>query len=377
MRFEGALETDYRRHLLRLSLRARLLFGGLLLVIFTSYPLLELTLFHPPNAFTEKVRPLQFGLVVPLLLLLITASLRSKLHRLSTSITMVTIFAIGACVMYQRLLGHELGYVTATNWANITILASFFFFGLPLKRILPLASVLVVMNIATEFHIGQYTPSELNFINSVYEAEIIVICFVLGVCGCYSIETSNRLNWLEARDLQRKVLHDGLTGTFTRLEFRSLYRRLFSLAQREQRPISIAIADLDYFKNYNDHYGHAAGDQCLAAIGRVLRKIAKKHGGFVARIGGEEFVLLFYGASEFENAKILQSVRAAVENLAIEHTARDDDNGYVTMSIGSIHLVPDGSINRFAALKIADQNLYAAKERGRNQLALSEAHQYA
>lgn len=348
-----------------------------MLVVFASYPLLELTLFHPPVEFTDKVRPLQFGLIVPLILLLLASSFFPRLHKLSTPVVMLTISVVTLCVLYQRLLGYELGYITAGNWANIMVLMGFFFFGLPVIRILPLASILLVLNIATELHIGRQGSAELAYINGVYEVEIIIIAFLLGAAGCYTIETNNRLNWLEGRDLQSKVLQDGLTGTYTRLEFRSLYRRLYSLAQREQRPVSIAVADLDYFKNYNDHYGHAAGDRCLAAIGRVLRSVAQKHGGFVARIGGEEFVLLFYGVSELENARILQSIRKSVEKLAMEHTARNDDIDHVTLSIGSLHLVPDGSINRFEAMKIADRQLYEAKARGRNQLAIGEAPRYA
>ena len=191
------------------------------------------------------------------------------------------------------------------------------------------------------------------------------------------VEANNRLNWLESRDLRNKVQHDGLTGALTRREFRNLYRRLFSLAQREHRPISIALADVDFFKPYNDSYGHAHGDQCLASLGSALRDIADRHEGFVARVGGEEFALLFYGLSAQQNIRVLQQVRQSIENLAIPHQARPDPLQHVTLSIGSIHLIPDGSSNRFEILKLADRKLYEAKASGRNQTVITTSEQYA
>lgn len=376
MRFAPELEAAYRVDLFTLSLRARLLLSSLLLIIYLCYPALDYLLFHPPTEFVEIARGIQFYLIVPLLVLTIAASLIRQLSPLSTPLTLIAIFCVAASAMYQRILGHEMGYFTAQSWADITMLSAFFFASIPTVRIVPLCLAILTLNILTEIHVGLRIDDKLALANTVYEIEMSVIMFILGAVGCYIVEANNRLNWLESRDLRNKIQHDGLTGALTRREFRNLYRRLFSLAQREHRPISIALADVDYFKPYNDNYGHSQGDHCLARLGRTLREVADHHEGFVARIGGEEFALLFYGLSEEQNIRVLQQVRQSIENLAIPHQARPDQLQHVTLSIGSIHLIPDNNRNRFDILKLADRKLYEAKASGRNHTVIATSEQY-
>ncbi len=371
--FSPELEAAYRIDLHRLALRARLVFGTLLAVLVLTIPLLDHFIFHPPEAFVAPVRLMQFGLLMPLIAATILASLNERLQAYSTPIAASALAAVALCVIYQRVLGYELGYYTAVGWANVAIIGAFFFAGIRTTQVVPLGVALFSLNFAAELYVGNYSSGSSALINTVYELEGMIVIFILGVAGCYLIETNTRLNWLETKEMQQQLDYDDLTGALNRGKFRMVYRRLFSMAQREQRDISIAIVDIDFFKAYNDHYGHAPGDKCLTLIGNCLNTAADKNGGYCARLGGEEFALLFFGMNFLEAQSLLSRICQDVDALAIAHAGRPDEHPNVTVSIGGYSLIPDGRVNRFVALRKADKSLYAAKSQGRNQLVMVES----
>lgn len=349
------------------------MFGLLLAVLFILTPIFDHFVFQPPKEFVQPVRWLQFGVAVPLIFATLLASFNPMLARYSTPLAAAALSAVALCSIYQRILGHELGYFTAVGWANVAIIGAFFFSGIRTTQVVPLGLVLFALNFAAELYVGDLTEGDLAFINTVYELESMVVIFTLGVAGCYLIEANTRLNWLETREMQLQLEYDHLTGTLNRGRFRLVYRRLFSLAQREQRDVTIAIADIDFFKAFNDHYGHARGDECLALIGKTLSKVADKHGGYCARLGGEEFALLFYGMNSADARQLLTGVCEAIVALAIKHAARPDGLDCVSVSVGGYSLIPDGRENRFAAIRRADKHLYRAKSLGRNCLVMDES----
>ncbi|MBN48905.1 MAG: hypothetical protein CMN85_05135 [Spongiibacteraceae bacterium] len=354
-------------------MRARVVFGLLLAVLFIVTPIFDYFVFQPPEDFVRPVRLLQFGVTVPLIFATLLASFNQKLSRYSTPLAAATLSAVALCSIYQRVLGHELGYFTAIGWANVAIIGAFFFSGIRTTQVVPLGLALFGVNFAAELHIGDLSGGKLALINTVYELESMLVIFTLGVAGCYLIEANTRLNWLETREMHHQLEYDHLTGALNRGRFRLVYRRLFSLAQREQRDLTIAIVDIDFFKPFNDHYGHARGDECLALIGNTLCRITDKHGGHCARLGGEEFALLFYGMNPSDARQSLTGVCEAIAELSIAHIARPDGLDHVTVSVGGYSLIPDGRVNRFAAIRRADKYLYTAKSRGRNCLVMVDA----
>ncbi|MFT5574672.1 MAG: diguanylate cyclase (GGDEF)-like protein [Bermanella sp.] len=374
--FSPELEAAYRVDHHQLAMRSRIFFGTLLAFLYLLTPLADRFVFHPPEAFTPPVRLLQFGLVVPLLFATVLASLNAQLHRYSAPLTAAALAAAALCCMYQRVLGYELGYYTARGWLDVVILGAFFFSGIRSTLVLPLCTTLLGLNFAVEFYVGDYRHGGLALINTVYELESMVVLFILGAAGCYIIETNTRLNWLETKEMQLHLEYDHLTGALNRGRFRILYRKLFAMAQRERRDITVAMVDIDFFKAFNDHYGHASGDQCLADIGASLSRTADDNGGHCARLGGEEFVLLCYGLNASNAERLLADVCENIAALGIKHIARPDDDSHVTVSVGGYSLIPDGRVNRFAALRKADKHLYRAKSQGRNQWVTARQTQH-
>lgn len=168
--------------------------------------------------------------------------------------------------------------------------------------------------------------------------------------------------------LQSLARTDSLTGLPNRRHFDEVKAHEWRRAQRSGQTLALLICDIDCFKDYNDHYGHAMGDHCLSAVAHSLRAHLGRAGDLVARIGGEEFGVLLPAASEEAAFMLAERLREAVAACAIEHRhslAAD----VVTISIGLAVLQP-GAMEDFEALFLqADQALYRAKAAGRNQVA--------
>ena len=137
-------------------------------------------------------------------------------------------------------------------------------------------------------------------------------------------------------------------------------------AQRDGHRLTLALLDVDFFKKYNDHYGHAAGDACLQAVAQAIAAQCARPGDLAARYGGEEFVLVLPDIDGDGAREVLRAVLAAVDGLALEH-ADSTVAPHVTVSLGAVTTVPSAGGDLAAALARADALLYAAKEGGRHR----------
>jgi diguanylate cyclase (GGDEF)-like protein len=177
-------------------------------------------------------------------------------------------------------------------------------------------------------------------------------------------------------ELTRQSLQDGLTGISNHRYFDEFLKREWERAKREKTSLSVIIADVDCFKNYNDTYGHVAGDTCLKAVASILRTTSKRAVDLVARYGGEEFVLVLPGTDLAAATALAEDARAGVERLGIEHrtsfvppSGSGSHTTFVTISLGVASLVPRGSMNPSRLIAAADKGLYDAKNSGRNRVA--------
>lgn len=161
---------------------------------------------------------------------------------------------------------------------------------------------------------------------------------------------------------------DGLTQIFNRRYLDGRLPLILDECQKQQQKLSLVMIDVDYFKNYNDNYGHGMGDVCLIEIAKCLKKYVNMvKGSLVARYGGEEFVLVLPGLEKEEVISLVDQVIKAVEKLQIQH-AYSKVSPFITISAGLAIFLPfklDAASN---VLAIADKALYQAKSNGRNQL---------
>ena len=136
------------------------------------------------------------------------------------------------------------------------------------------------------------------------------------------------------------AINDGLTGIYNRRYFDEVLTTEWKRAKREKLPLSLVMLDIDYFKKYNDTYGHQAGDECLVKIAISIADTLQRPADMVARYGGEEFVVILPNAEQEDAAKFSEKIRANIENLNIEHKA-SNINRFVTASFGVASVVPN------------------------------------
>ncbi len=161
---------------------------------------------------------------------------------------------------------------------------------------------------------------------------------------------------------------DGLTGLANRRQFDEHLVNTIRYADRQHRGLCLLMIDIDRFKQYNDLYGHVRGDDALKVVSRVLTKGAGRPMDFVARFGGEEFIILLTDSSPEEGALVAEKIREQVEQLHIPHEGCEF--GFLSVSVGVAYTKPDigEHIDERAFVEHADTCLYFAKESGRNRV---------
>lgn len=162
------------------------------------------------------------------------------------------------------------------------------------------------------------------------------------------------------RKLNTASITDSLTQIANRRYFTQRMESDWARAVRSSTPITLLMIDVDYFKQYNDNYGHIKGDECLRQVARVLGKTISRNTDLVARIGGDEFAVILYNTSEPEGHNILNKIQAAINQLKIEHKY-SQTAAYVTLSIGQATITPLPHENSVSLVMQADNELYACK----------------
>jgi two-component system chemotaxis family response regulator WspR len=174
------------------------------------------------------------------------------------------------------------------------------------------------------------------------------------------------------RELQRLTNVDGLTGLSNRRYFNEYIEAEWKRALRTPAPLSILMIDVDHFKQYNDTYGHLAGDEVLKQVARAIKDGCKRSTDLAARYGGEEFAAILPGTLASELPFLAENLRRSVEALRLAHPA-SSTSPFVTISIGGATVVPQTSQALAELIDAADKALYRAKHAGRNRAAFREA----
>ncbi|MDR0287496.1 MAG: GGDEF domain-containing protein [Clostridiales bacterium] len=165
---------------------------------------------------------------------------------------------------------------------------------------------------------------------------------------------------------------DELTQLKNRRDFTQAFQRFLVNYRQSDNFLYIAIMDIDFFKNYNDHYGHSEGDKCLRAIGKMLKDLQNSVGVYAARVGGEEFAMLWFAEDSEDVDSITTLISRKMRELNIPHE-KSTVAPYVTVSIG-VHIIRCGASTDMDALyDLADKALYAAKNNGRNCAVVSSS----
>ena len=359
LRFDGEMEAAYNRYhagVFLLRMRWSLLVAIVLFLAFAVLDSISL-----PEGVRGQVLGIRLGLVGPMLVLSWLATYRSSLHShlqlIGGACSLACGLGIAGIIWVARAHDFPLPY-------EGIILATVFFYFLTGLRFVA-AALCGWLTFAA--YLTVELVSGLDSAVLLYNLFFLATANVIGSVGCYFLEYATRQNFLAQGLLQDLAEKDSLTGLLNRRAFGERAEASWRQALREQQPIAVAMMDVDFFKRYNDHYGHSAGDEALRAVSGVIGRQARRPLDMTARYGGEEFVGLWYGLDEAAVLRLLEQLRAEVEGLGLGH-AKSDIAPVVTISIGLAWLVPEPHQRLADALRVADVALYLAKEQGRNRV---------
>jgi diguanylate cyclase (GGDEF)-like protein/PAS domain S-box-containing protein len=177
-------------------------------------------------------------------------------------------------------------------------------------------------------------------------------------------KTEEKLITLQ-KELEDLSFKDGLTGVANRRMFDSILEMEWANARRTSQPLSLILLDIDYFKQYNDHYGHIQGDECLKLVSKTLSSAATRPRDFIARFGGEEFVLVLPETDAASALAVAERCRRLLSKEQIPHEKSRIGN-LLTVSLGVSTIVPSGEEKRMDFVEETDRRLYLAKQQGRD-----------
>jgi len=167
--------------------------------------------------------------------------------------------------------------------------------------------------------------------------------------------------------LEKYAFIDALTEIPNRRRFDEVLEKEWNRAKRSHLPLSLVMIDIDYFKYYNDTYGHGMGDDCLKKVATTLEKSLRRGSDFIARYGGEEFMAILPGTTDGEAVTICHHIAENIRTLAIEHKS-SSINDCITVSMGVATINPNEKIPIQKLIEAADKKMYEAKAAGRDQI---------
>ena len=252
---------------------------------------------------------------------------------------------------------------------TLFLMAAFFFMGLLLRAALATSLVILLSFAASGTLAGM--PEEHLFASAAF----LSIAALLSAVIAWQTEVTARRHFLEEALIGELVDRDGLTGLKNRRAFDEHLLRLWQQSLRGDQRLAMLFFDVDYFKRYNDEYGHQAGDVVLRRIAQTAKECARRPLDFAARFGGEEFAVVLYDFDESAIAAIAERLRSAIERLHIEHRMSDCAS-VVTVSIGVGIVRPAIGRTPQGLLQLCDEALYKAKAEGRNRYVIEGKVEY-
>ena len=240
-------------------------------------------------------------------------------------------------------------------------------------RLVPTALVGAPREVSARHRNGQELTLQLNVAEVKTETTHLFVCIITDMTERKQQEMRLR----QANELlARQSTTDGLTGVGNRRLFDQTLQLEWQRSARSAKPLALLMVDIDHFKQYNDHYGHVAGDDCLRRVAQVLRQCAGRSGETVCRYGGEEFTLLLMDTDAAGARVVAQRCIDSMRAAAIQH-AGSPLHGRLSLSIGVAVLIGDASVQAVTLIQAADVALYQAKQAGRARFVLTDNERIA
>ena len=329
-------------------------------VLFAAWDLEALGLDHPE---LNVILCIRFSFTLPVILYVVFYSFQTdKKHQDILTTAMCLIAFVTVVVLHWKF--YTIGQHLKLNSIMLIMIAIYF-----LPNILFAQKLFLGVSLIFSYFIYLYvTQQDYNaYINS----GMYLLCInVAGLIHSIHFDKQRRVIFYKTEFLKKLALTDQLTGADNRHKFDEHFVELLEQGKEEQKGIAIAIADIDFFKQFNDTYGHFAGDECLIKVAQTFLEMKQHPLDRCIRFGGEEFILIKYDVNLNESVEWGQSIIDTIYQLNIPHSSSTAESK-VTISAGVIHWSPSSSLTRTELMKQADEALYQAKNNGRNQVHFS------
>ncbi|BAI80681.1 conserved hypothetical protein [Deferribacter desulfuricans SSM1] len=347
------------------------LFSGIILYILFGF--LDYYLYPDIYSYLLKIR---FIYVVPILFILFIFLYSKFAYKVLQEINLLIVIIAGMGIVEMIRFLQVNGYKDNIYFSGLILVFFYAYTYLGLRFKYALFSSLIII-LAYEFVSIKLTKIPLK--NLVANNYFFISTNLLGVFVGYFQELNSRKYFLLLKELEKEkekleksnvklseMVHlDGLTGIGNKRYLLENLEKLWQL-HKDQNIISVLMIDVDFFKNYNDTYGHIAGDECLKKISSTIMEVVRSEKDIVGRFGGEEFMVILPYADEVTAFKIAERIRKKIEQLKIEHISSKVSN-VVTVSIGLATTIPHND-NYEKLVECADKALYTAKNLGRNRV---------
>ncbi|MDP9083305.1 MAG: GGDEF domain-containing protein [Pseudomonadota bacterium] len=361
---ESALEAEFRRTHFDENLshtRANLCLAVVITIAFSA---IESIVLGPElNRIPSMIHMLG---IIPTLLIGLGTSFSPQRHRIYAPLALIAVTILGLGVSAIQIVASLGGTSMLFPCLMLTIIFIYFMGGLIFYHAVAANTIVMFVYLA----LG--TAAQLPGREFACDAMSMVAANLFCASIVYMHEKTSRMRFLEACLLHEMVARDGLTGIQNRRMFDQHMQRAWQQAVREEERVAVLLVDIDCFKDYNDRYGHQAGDECLRAVAVCLSQCARRPLDFVARYGGEEFAVVLYEASPEYVAEVLTRIQRSIAELNIPHEASRVASR-LTVSIGAAFILPSSTRTVEGLIQLADEALYSAKEQGRNRVVVMEA----
>jgi|AntDeeMinimDraft_5_1070356.scaffolds.fasta_scaffold04472_1 diguanylate cyclase (GGDEF)-like protein len=373
LRFEKQLERLFQADLFAGARSTRLSLLIVLAALHLATPLYYVPLLSVPETFIAGAYAWQYGHQLPAILVALMAVWLWPAPRLNTGLCIFAFCAIVIGVLGQRAMGMTHDFHVPVEFAAIAIAGFMIGIRVVFCRALPWAIAAALAILASEWLFVPDSPA------ATYHALCALVLVGIALFWGYSIGLAERDTRLKTRLLDHLARHDSLTGLLNRMALDQALRSAFDYSAGASRSVTLTMVDIDYFKAYNDHYGHARGDDVIAQVACLCEAAIRPSRDICARYGGEEIVMLWVDRTFDEACAQTYRLQQQLALCDIAHVGSPIAQR-LTLSIGLFHVTPD-QIECFARadhtaakspgarlIEIADRLLYRAKNDGRNRV---------
>ena len=363
LRFEGELEAAYRRD----QFYDRLRYLRINLAVLAAICVVVIQVDRVVVPMIGRAAPdlARTGIMLPLLLAGFGLTFLRRAHVWYPRYIAVAMAVALAGISWVTLSAWFIGEPRLFGRLILAIVAVYFVLGIDFR------AAIGVNAFAFAGYAVLATMKDMAAVDLTHYLLTLSIANVICVAGAYNLEHARRTAWLEGQRLAESALQDGLTGIHNRRRFDEHMQLVWSQCVRERRPLALLLVDIDHFKDYNDRYGHQAGDEAMKAVAATLARCARRPLDLAARYGGEEFAVILFDVKRADAERIGAEALDAVRQLAVAHEASGTAR-VLTVSMGIACVQPLAPRSWAGVIQLADQALYAAKDGGRDRVAVLE-----